>query len=161
MPLKQFHIEQVKANFRVAGITARTDSDGSIAVGVVYRGNNDLDGVICKRSDSPLVELISAMLRESSHLGQIRVILLDEDLLELSDAERLWVETGKPILMTVKDASFDPRYMFRYREKVILATGIDEESAKRVLDVVIGDVGSEALRIADIILKAVADLHNV
>jgi endonuclease V-like protein UPF0215 family len=161
MPLKQLHIEQVKAYFRVAGITACRDTDGVLVVGAVYRGNNDLDGVICKRGDLPLSSLISDMLKESRHLGQIRVALLDEDLVEPSEAEELWMETGKPILMPVKEAYFDPRHMFMYRDRVILAAGIDEESARRVQDVVMGEKGSEALRIAGIILKAVLNLHNV
>jgi len=161
MPLKQLHIEQVKPNFRVAGISAQVDLSGSLAVGAIYRGNNELDGVISRQSDAPLFEVISGMLRESRHLGQIRLILLSEDTLAMDEAENLWVETGKPVLMALKTKSLDLRYMLSYRDRVIFAAGIDEKSAKRVLDVVMGEEGSEALRIADIILKALLNLHNV
>ena len=94
-------------------------------------------------------------------MGQIRVILLDEALMGVGDAEKLWMDTGKPVLMALKTEPFDPRYMFNYRDRVIYATGIDVGSARRVLDVVMGEKGSEALRIANIILKAVVNLHNV
>ena len=161
MPLKQLHIEQVKSNFRVVGISGLVDASGSLAVGAIYRGNNELDGVTCKQGDSSLAELISNMLMESSHLGQIRLILLGDDALAMDEAENLWVGTGKPVLMSIKPKSFDPRFMLNYRERVFFAAGIDEESAKRVLDVVMGEEGSEALRTADIILKALVNLHNV
>ena len=101
------------------------------------------------------------MLRGSRHLGQIRVILLGEEVLTIMEAEKLWMETGKPVIMAVNTLPFDPRHMFRYMDKVFSASGIDEESAKRVMDVIYGDRGSEAIRIGDIILKALVNLHNV
>ena len=114
-----------------------------------------------KRGESSLVALISGMLTESRHFGQIRLILLDDGLSDYVGAAELWENTGKPVLMQVKDVSFDSRHMFLYKDRVFLATGIDEASARRVLDVIYGDSGCEALRIAGIILRDIGVLHNV
>jgi endonuclease V-like protein UPF0215 family len=130
-------------------------------VGTVYRGNKALDGVFAKRGESSLAEIISGMLTESRHFGQIRLILLDDGLSDYMGAAELWENTGKPVLKQVKDDSFDSRHMFLYKDRVFLATGIDEASARRALDVIYGDSECEALRIAGIILRGIGALHNV
>ncbi len=132
-----------------------------MTVGVVYRGGKELDGVIAKMGEMSLTEIIIEMLCSSKHLGQIRLIMLDEDLPEPVHAERLWEQTGKPVLIPLGDVVFDSRYMLEYRGRMFLAAGIDEESARRVLDEIYGDSRCEALRIAGIILRSIPILHNV
>ncbi len=46
-----------------------------------------------------MAALISGMLTESRHFGQIRLILLDEGMSDYVDAAKLWENTGKPVLM--------------------------------------------------------------
>jgi hypothetical protein len=101
------------------------------------------------------------MLCNSKHFGQIRLILLDEDLPEPVYAERIWEQTGKPVLMPLSEATFDSRYMFEYGGRTFLGAGIDEESARRVIHEIYGDTGCEVLRIADIILRSIPLLHKV
>jgi endonuclease V-like protein UPF0215 family len=133
-----------------------------LAIGVVFRGNKEIDGVLSGKGEQDLDEIIAGMLVRSKHYGQVRLILLDESMLpEPVNSGVLWEKTGKPVLMITKDREVDSRYMFRYREHVISAAGIDEESAKRVLNKICGDSGSEALRIAGIILRSISMLHNV
>ena len=121
-----------------------------------------LDGVISRRGNEPLSELIISMVKGSKHYGQIRVILLDElTLPESVDPNNIWENTGKPVLLLKMYDYIDPRYMFKYKNRVVLATGIVEKSARRVMDVVFQPNGSEAIRIALIILKGISELHNV
>lgn len=131
-------------------------------MGVVYRGKNIIDGVVSQVTSAELGEGIADMLCESKHHGQVRVIILDEDLLpEPVSVEKLWEQTEKPVLFFSKSMEIDPRYLFRYKERVVRAAGIDMESARRVLDRIYCESGSEALRMADIILRNIVKLHNV
>jgi endonuclease V-like protein UPF0215 family len=156
------HISQVKEYFRSIGVAAHQENGKHLIVGVVYRGKNVIDGVISRETSSGLVEGIADMLCDSKHRGQVRLILLDEELLpEQVSAEYLWEQTEKPVLIFTNREEIDPRYFFSYKERVIQAAGIDEESAKRVLDKVTSESGAESLRIADIILRNIARLHNV
>jgi len=76
--------------------------------------------------------------------------------------ETLWQRTEKPVLLfTENDEAFDPRYFFRYNKRLVQAAGIDEDSARRVLDKITCKTSVESLRIAGIILKNIAQLHNV
>lgn len=160
--LKQIHIPQVKDEIRVLGVSAGGTVDGFMIIGVVFRGNKELDGVVSARCRSGLEETIASMLGESKHRGQVRVILLDEKMLPFNvDVHSLWEKTGKPVIMVTDDGDVDPRFMFRYRDMVFIAAGIDEESAKRVINVVYGVSGAEVLRIAGIILESILKLHNV
>jgi len=160
--LKSIHIPQVKEELRVLGIAAYKTPDGYIVVGAVYRGNNTLDGVLYEAGGGDLVDIISGMLRGSKHYGQLRLILIDESRLPKPvDPERLWLKTEKPVIILSTAAAFDPRFMFQYFDKVVYAAGIDEASTRRVLDKVDGGSGSEAIRVANIILEALSHLHNV
>ena len=132
-----------------------------MVIGAVFRGNRELDGVLSGRGNS-IEEIISGMLNESKHRGQVRLILLDSTSLpEDVDLVAIWEKTGKPVLMKRMASTLDSRYMFQYQDEVFIASGIDEESAKRVLNKIYPDSGSEALRIAGIILKSILGLHNV
>jgi hypothetical protein len=88
--------------------------------------------------------------------------MLDELALpESIDPHNIGENTGKPVLLFKMDDFFDPRYMFRYRNRIILATGILEKPAKRLMDVVYQSHGSEAIRLAVVILQGMPKLHNV
>ncbi len=152
----------MKDEIRVLGVAAGIVPEGLIVIGVVFRGSKDVDGVLSARCRTGLEETIASMLGESRHQGQVRLILLDERMLpEKISAQSLWEKTGKPVLLISSDTVVDPRFMFRHREAVFMAAGIDEESAKRVLEVVYDDSRLEVLRIAGIILERVVKLQNV
>jgi hypothetical protein len=128
----------------------------------VYRGNSVLDGVISRRGDGSQDELITNMILNSKHRGQIRVILVDESYMpEFVDPFAIWEATGKPVLVLNRGEILDLRYMFRYDEQVVLAVGLDEGSARRVMDKVHGSMGSRALSLANNILRGLPELHNV
>lgn len=102
------------------------------------------------------------MLMESKHRDQVRLILLDENMLPtLVDPVTIWERTCKPVLVISGETQMNSRCMFHYQDKVILAAGIEEESAKRVLKKVYPNSQSKALRIAGIILESILGLHNV
>ena len=133
-----------------------------MVVGVVFRGNKELDGVLVGEGARGLSDIMTDLLIDSKHYGQVRLILLDEAMLpEKVDCESLWMRTGKPVLVICRNNEFNPRFMFKYHEVTISATGIDEESARRVLRVVYGESEPESLRIASIILESMSTLHNV
>lgn len=133
-----------------------------MVIGVVFRGNKELDGVLSTISDVGLEEAISKMLLESKHHGQVRVILMEQKGLPVKiDPMKIWEKTGKPVLLVSEEVEFDSRFMFHYLGNVFIAAGIDEESARRVLDKIFPDSRSEALRIAGIILESISVLHNV
>jgi endonuclease V-like protein UPF0215 family len=133
-----------------------------LVVEVVFRGNKELDGVLVGEGAWELSDIMADLLINSKHYGQVRLILFDEAMLpEKVDYESLWKRTGKPVLVICRNSEFNPRFMFKYHEITISATGIDEESARRVLRVVYGESESESLRIASIILESMSTLHNV
>ena len=102
------------------------------------------------------------MLLDSKHYGQIRLLLLVEKKLpEPGDPLNLWMITGKPVLVISKESEIDTRRMFQYRDNVFHAAGIDEESAKRVLNIVYPESRSRALQVAEIILERLITLHKV
>jgi endonuclease V-like protein UPF0215 family len=129
---------------------------------VVYRGNKELDGIVSRNDDRSLTEIICQLLKESKHYGQVRLILIDEKTLpEPISTETIWETTGKPVLAKTVDRVFDPRYMIQYKGNIFSATGIDEGSVRRVLKMIYGDSGPEALRISSIILRSIATFQNV
>jgi len=133
-----------------------------LVIGAVFRGNKELDGGLSGRGDSGVEDILVRMLLESKHLGQVRLILLDQNRLpERVDPVEIWEKTGKPVLVISEESTMDSRYMFMYQGMVFLAAGIDEESARRVLRKIYPNSQSEALRIAGIILKSILGLHNV
>ena len=102
------------------------------------------------------------MLMESKHRDQVRLILLDENMLPtVVDPVTIWKRTHKPVLVISGETKMNSRYMFQYQDKIILVAGIEEESAKRVLAKIYPNSQSEALRIAGIMLESILGLHNV
>lgn len=160
--LTLIHIPQVKPEFRVLGVTAGNYDTGYLVIGSVFRGNKELDGVLSARGEHSIEEIIAGMLSESKHRGQVRLIFMDQkNLPEQVDPVEIWEKTGKPVLVKNETNVFDSRFMFRYLDSVFIAAGIDEESAKRVLDKIYPESHSEALRVAGIILESILGLHKV
>lgn len=144
------------------GVVTGRIPDGFLVIGVVYRGNKEIDGALSRTGNQRIEDMISDMLMESKHRGQVRLILLDEKRLPTGvNGEAIWEKTGRPVLVLARGCEVDPRYMFHYGDRVVSVYGIDEESARRVLRLIYGDSGSEALRISGIILERVLELHNV
>ena len=133
-----------------------------MVIGTVFRGNKELDGVLSSTGKTRLEEIIVRMLQDSKHQGQVRLIIMDENILpELVDPTHIWMKTGKPILVVSKESVLDTRYSLMHNGDIFHAAGIDEESAKRVLNKIYPDHRSEALRISGIILESILGLHNV
>jgi endonuclease V-like protein UPF0215 family len=160
--LKQVHISQVKPEFRSLGIVAKHEGNGFLVVGTVYRGRDTLDGVMSCKAESGLADAVVDMIKGSKHFGQVRIIVLDENILpEPITAETIWEGTGKPVLIFASEEAYNQRYYLKYRGKTIQAAGIDEGSAIRVLDRIMTEEGVKAVKIADIILNRIPKLHNV
>jgi len=131
-------------------------------VGAVYRGIDTLDGVMSRKVDSDLTDVIGDMIKGSKHYGQVRIIILDEkNLPEPVSAEKIWASTGKPVIYFTHEDTYDPRYHLHFRGKTIQAVGIDEGSIIRVLNRIMTEEGVMAIKMADIILNRIPLLHNV
>jgi endonuclease V-like protein UPF0215 family len=128
----------------------------------VFRGNKRIDGVLSQTGKTCLEEIIIKMLQDSKHKGQVRLILMDENKLPKQvNPENIWLKTGKPVIIISKESVLDSRKSLKYNGDVFQAAGIDEESAKRVLNKIYQNHNSEALRISGIILESISGLHNI
>ena len=96
-------LSHVKREIRVLGVVARREDLGYLIVGIVFRGSLWLDGVLkAKSSSADLTGAIVEMLRGSPHSRQVRVILLNRDMLpgEASvSIKRLSDEAGNPVII--------------------------------------------------------------
>ena len=101
--LDTLRLRHVKKEIRVLGLAGRQDSRGITLVGVVYRGNKWLDGVLRGFSDSvDVTDSLSSMVNSSIHSGQLRVIIIDRSDLprdSVIDVDRLAAETGKAVIL--------------------------------------------------------------
>jgi endonuclease V-like protein UPF0215 family len=102
-------LRQVKREIRVLGVAAGRDTKGYTIVGIIFRGNLWLDGVLGAHSNSDdLTTATAEMLSHSPHSGQVRVILLCRLNLPPEarvDASELYVKTGKPVILLGEGAS--------------------------------------------------------
>jgi hypothetical protein len=150
-------ISHIKKEIRVIGVAAKKIKEEYIVIGTIFRGNIIFDGVISNRGYESLSEIIIAMINGSKHYGQLRTIILDETALpETVDPYYIWEQTEKPVLLVKKDNFFDPRYMFRYKKRVVKAAGLLEKTARRLMDVVFTPDGSEAIRLSVNILRGIS-----
>ena len=171
-----YSLREVKKEIRVLGIAARRRPDSAIhAVGVVYRGRLYLDGVMRASGMGPdITEEVAAMIDESPHRPQIRVILLDTALLHDGvkiDPIRLSDTLSKPVVAmnTIEPtAPGDERIQnFTYKngdtETQVTSVGLKRQTATQVLKTASHAGGPpEALRVAEIIVSAVLDKkHNI
>jgi hypothetical protein len=131
-------------------------------VGAVYRGKNTIEDILSRKGCQFLLDLVSEMIMDSKHFGQIRLIFLDEaNLPEQDTVEKLWKKTRKPIIIFNPIGHSNPCTSLRYRDTVVKAAGIDEGSAKRVLDSLFEENRVQSLKMSETILDKLALLHNV
>lgn len=171
-----YSLREVKKEIRVLGIAAGSRPDSAIhAVGVVYRGRLYLDGVMRTSGKGPdITEEVAAMIDESPHRPQIRVILLDTALLHDGvkiDPIRLSDSLSKPVVALNMEEPKAPddehiqhlTYKQGDTETQVLSVGLGRQTAARVLKTSSPAGGSpEALRVAEIIVSAVLDKkHNI
>ncbi len=110
--VKKKRIRCVKPEIRVVGI-----DDGFFVphtrgvcdvIGVVFRGGYWLEGVMRTQiqiDGMDATEKIAIMILDSSHHGQVRVILLDGVTFagfNVVDAESLWKRTGLPVIAVTR-----------------------------------------------------------
>ena len=127
-------------------------------IGSVYRGDKTLDGVLSIKDEDEPSNLIIKMFKNSKHYGQVRLLLFDaEKTPNFFNYNYIWEVTEKPILVLSNEVFFDPRYMFKYKNKTIQAYGVDEASARRVLHKIFNENYPKALEIAYMILKSIPE----
>ena len=131
---------------------------------VVFRGGKTLDGVISGVfSPSGITKGVAGLVRESKHYGQVRVIILDEEGLPSSsclDVQLIHEELGLPVIYLRRGDGFDPRFMTRWRNRVIEPYGLTEGTIRRILDLVL-DEGVGLLSVAHLIARNLDLMHNV
>jgi endonuclease V-like protein UPF0215 family len=137
---------------------------GYQAIGVVFKGNRFLDGVLTShvKEGENLNLCVCRMIRDSKHFNQIRVIIFDNNSISSSrilDPFFLFEQTGKPVIQLYKDKEIDERYMFKWRYWIIYSAGLGEKDAIKVLDTSTRDNDyPEVLRISNLISRT---LHNI
>ena len=131
---------------------------------VVFRGGKTLDGVLSGVfSWDDITEGVVGLVRESKHYGQVRVIILDEETLPSSsrlDVRLIYEELGLPVIYFHRGDGFDPRFMTRWRNRVVEPYGLTEGTVERILNLVF-DEGVGVLRVAHLIARNLDFMHNV
>ncbi len=123
-----------------------------------------MDGVISGVfSPDGLSEGVSGLIRESKHYGQVRVIVLDEETLPGSSCLNIHLihkSLGLPIIYLRSGDDFDPRFMTRWRNRVVESYGLTEGTVKRILNLVLDEeVGM--IQVAHLISRNLDLMHNV
>jgi endonuclease V-like protein UPF0215 family len=102
----------IKKEIRVLGIASvsfRTDATSTHVVGVVYRGNRWLEGVmrtIIPRKQANLTTGIAKMATKSPHFPQLRIIALGELVTRSAsyiDIRTLSKKTGLPVVAVLRE----------------------------------------------------------
>jgi endonuclease V-like protein UPF0215 family len=171
-----FRIREVKREIRVLGVAARRATHkGHTVVGVIFRGGLYLDGILRAESESrDITGDVVEMIVSSPHHSQVRVILLDEELLDgaTADLSILSKAASRPVI------AFNPTGMVAPREGAVerfemdlnkgsvpvLSLGIDRVMTERILRKVSKRRSMpEALKIAYLLVSAVDKInqHNL
>lgn len=171
-----FRIREVKREIRVLGVAARRSTHKRHTVaGVIFRGGLYLDGVLRAESESrDITSDVVEMIVSSPHHPQVRVILLDGELLDgatadlaiLSEVASRPVIAFNPTGMVVPQEGAVERFEMDLNEGPVpvLSLGIDRAVAERIVSRVSKRRGvPEALRIACLLVSAVdkIDQHNL
>jgi endonuclease V-like protein UPF0215 family len=155
-------LREIKKEIRVLGLAAWSDSSTGTyeTVGVLFRGNRWLDGVLRARSSThDVTEDVVDMIRNSNHHPQIRVILLHNELLTDSsqiDSHRLSKKTERPVIAmgfeeTLQEIQ-DEGDSTHPAASSAISIGINEETAKKVLSASTRTENyPEALRVAKLL----------
>ena len=155
-------LRQIKREIRVLGVAAKGSSKNYTIVGVVYRGNLWLDGVLTTYSNkADITDTLAQMLVNSPHYGQVRVILLSRENLptEVSvSAEELSTKTGKPVVLLGDTVEPTSTWNNGDEKATFLAVGLSIWSAEGILRMSTREgVTPEALRLAALALSALPD----
>lgn len=158
-------LHQIKKEIRVLGVSAGPKGQSYIIIGIVFRGNLWLDGVLRKRSeDHDLTDDLIEMVRSSPHAGQIRVIILSQETLQaeaIIDPNRLNIETGKPVILLEKPLmSGVSTFTWRNGGDSVKFSifGLSRWSAEEVLKASTrAGVVPEALKVATLTLSALSE----
>jgi endonuclease V-like protein UPF0215 family len=101
-----FHI---KPEIRILGIDdSALLNERVMIVGTVFRGGDWIDGVLrseITRDGLDATEVISTMIKNSRHYGQLRIIMLDGITyggFNVVDIEELYRETGLPVIVIMR-----------------------------------------------------------
>jgi endonuclease V-like protein UPF0215 family len=99
----------VKPEIRILGIDdSALLSEKVMIVGTVFRGGDWIDGVLrseITRDGLDATGVIAAMIKNSKHYGQLRIIMLDGVTyggFNVVDIEELYRETGLPVIVVMR-----------------------------------------------------------
>ena len=162
--MSTYKLREIKREIRVLGLAAsKVNFFDYHAVGVIFRGKRWIDGVIKSTIRGPdLTEGLTRMIKGSNHYPQIRVLLVDQRLIEgeaTVDTIRLSLDTKRPVIGL--GFGFDQLggdhglKIERLEEFDGHSIGLDKAPTVRVLTMASRDRGlPEALRVAELIVKS-------
>jgi len=155
-------LRQIKKEIRVLGVAVRQSSGGFTIVGVVYRGNLWLDGVMRGYSnEADITDALAQMLIDSPHFGQVRVIILSKENLPTEvhvSTEELSAKTGKSVILLGDSVGTTSTWNNRDEKTTFSAVGLSRWSAERVLRASTHEgVTPEALRVAALTISALSE----
>ena len=170
--MKMYTLRHVKREIRVLGLAvkpARADHQYH-AVGIVYRGRLWLDGVMRTTAQGPeITKDIIEMIKGSPHHAQIRVVLLDGDLMcqgAAVDPVHLSRGTSRPVIaIGFEEAGHPPEEVSVHQLDIrrgdtslpTLLVGLKERVATRILETSSRDnMEPEALRVAGLAVSALS-----
>jgi endonuclease V-like protein UPF0215 family len=175
--MSAFKIRQVKKEIRTLGLASkRTGSeDEFLVVGVVFRGNHWLDGVMrTTASEADITDRSVEMITASRHHPQIRAILIHGDLLldgVTIDPCSLSREAMRPVIalnFKGEPKSYDPdrTKVYALNKEVEMtpsfSIGLESRIADEILRVASRDSDlPEALRVAGLLLSAYTECTNI
>lgn len=175
--MKTVRIRQVKKEIRVLGIAAKSSNRGKNLniIGVIYRGGLWLDGVLRTTTLGPdITNAAVETITKSSHLYQIRVIILHNDLIEkgaLINPCKLAKATSKPVI-TLSAAEDQNQNIEKCNDLVVrrfnkelggkiqkvFSVGLSSNDATKILKISMGARAiPEALRVAELIAQTLAN----
>jgi len=162
----------LKKEIRILGLAAIDLRHEQRLIGVIFRGNQWLDGILTISFDTHtdyISEIAQAILK-SRQYSQVRAAILHENLLPkgIQDLRKLILKTHLPTILIIKSKSHSHMTrtksqharslrIRRGRRKVILQTlELDEEDAREIFLVACrgNSLIPEALRVAELITVA-------
>ena len=155
-------LRHIKKEIRVLGVAARHSSRGYTIVGVIYRGNLWLDGVLKAHSEeADITDTLVHMLVDSPHLGQVRVIIMSGENLPTGvsvSTRELSAKTGKPVILMNDTVEATFTWHKGDQKATFSAVGLSRWSAEEVLKASTHEgVTPEALRLAALTLSALPE----
>jgi len=165
----------LKKEIRLLGLSAAKKKFGFLVVGVVFRGNLWLDGVISnliEHDDPDRKSLISKTIKRSKQYSQLHAVMLaKQGLIPDHELSELASETNVPVIAVLESRPtrhpFKPRqntnhYWLRVNSKCVpvLAAGVTKEDAEKMFAIgcTSGAKVPEAVRVAELIVRqAVVD----